>query len=171
MLALTAVFISFCFLEEGEGLSNSGSSKGARAAFNFRNTIGVFANQLALGLRTVGFMTFPVAFGLLTDWFTLGFRSLAVSDAMRLFANCDTLRAVEHFASFVWAFYFALRLFAFDIANGVLGFSTRSVAFGGFANRVADGRTVRVITFPGALRVALSYTYAYLSLHKGAGNS
>jgi hypothetical protein len=92
------------FFEEGEGLRNSGSSKGARAAFDFRNAVGILANEFTFGFGAVGFVAFPVASGLLADGLTLGFRSLAVGNAVRLFAHSDTFRAVEHFAAFIRAF-------------------------------------------------------------------
>jgi hypothetical protein len=66
-------------------------------------------------------MAFPVALGFLADSLTFRFRSLAMSDAMGLLANSNTLRAVEHFATFIWAFNFALGLFTLYIANCILG--------------------------------------------------
>jgi len=43
-LALAALALLFSFFEEGERLSNSRSSESARAAFDFRNAIGIFAD-------------------------------------------------------------------------------------------------------------------------------
>ena len=122
--ALTAFFVLGSFLEEGEGLSNSRSSQSARAAFDFRHTVGVLANKLALGFGAVGLVAFPVASGFFADGFAFGFGGLAVSDAVRLFADGDTLRAVEHFATFIRAFNFTLGFFTFNITNGIFGFST-----------------------------------------------
>ena len=51
--------------------------------------------------------------------------------------------------------YFALRLLALDIADGVSGFLAGGVASGRFADGVTDGWAFRVITLPGTLGVAL----------------
>ena len=69
-------------------------------------------------------MAFPVAFGFFAYWFAFGFRSLAMSNAMGLFADSYTFRAVKHFASLIRAFDFAFWFFAFDVTNCVFGFST-----------------------------------------------
>ncbi len=148
MLALAAVFVRFGFLEEGEGLRNSRSSHSAGAALNFRDAVGVLADQLALGFRAGRLVTLPVTLGFLTDGFAFGLGSLAVGDAVGLFADCDALRAVEHFATFIRALDFALRLFTLDVADGVLGLGARSVAFRRLADGVANGRAVRVVAFP-----------------------
>jgi len=105
-------------------LGHSGSSHGARAALNFRHAIRVFANQLAFGLRAVGFVALPVASGLFTNWLAFGLRSLAMSYAVGLLANCDAFRAVEHFATFVGALNFTFGFLAFYITNSILRFST-----------------------------------------------
>jgi hypothetical protein len=152
---LAALVLFFSFLEERKRLSNSGSSKSAGATFDFRNAIGIFANQFAFRLGTVGFVTFPIAFGFFAYGFTFGFGSLAMSYAMRLFANSNTLRAIKHFTSFIGTFNFAFWFFAFNIANCVFRFSARSVAFRRFANRIANSWAVGIIAFPGALRMAL----------------
>ena len=124
MFTLTTFFIFRGFFEEGERLSNSRSSHSTRATFNFRNTVRVLTDKFALRFRAGGFMTFPVTSGFFTDGFTLGFRSLAVSNAMGLFTDGDTFRAVEHFTSFIRAFNFAFGFLAFDVANSVFRFST-----------------------------------------------
>jgi len=155
MLALAALLVGFGFLEEWERLGDSGSSHSAWATFNFRNAIRILADELALRFRAVRPVTFPVASGLLADGLTFGFRSLAVSNAMRLFANCHTLGAVEHFTAFIGALNFTFRFFTLHIANCVLGFSATGVAFRGLAYGIANGRAMRVITFPGALGMAL----------------
>ena len=124
MFALTAVLVRCGFLEEGEGLSNSGGSHSAGTALNFRHAIGVFTDKLALGLGAGRFVAFPVAFRFLANGLTLRLGGLAVSDAMRLFADGNTLGAVEEFTAFVRAFDLALRLLALNITNSVLGFST-----------------------------------------------
>jgi hypothetical protein len=93
-------------------------------------------------------MTFPVAFRFFANWFTFWFRGLAMSNAMWLFAYSYAFRTVEHFTSFIRAFNFTFRFFAFDIANSVFGFSTRSVTFGRFTNRVANSGTVWIIALP-----------------------
>ena len=154
MLALAAIFIRFSFLKEGERLSNSRRAHSARAALNFRSTVGVLADQFTFGFRAGGFVAFPVALGLFTDGFALRFRSLAVGDAVRLLADSDALRTVEHFAAFVGALDFALRLLAFDVTDRVFGLSAGSVAFRRLADGVADGRAVGVIALPGALGMA-----------------
>ena len=124
MLTLTAVLVCLSFLKEWERLSNTRSSKSTWATFDLRYTVGILAHQLAFWFRAVWFMTFPVTFGFFTNWFALRFGCLAVSHAMRLFADCDALRAVKHFTSFIWAFDLALRFFTFHIANCVFGFGT-----------------------------------------------
>ena len=129
-------------------MSNFGGTKCTRAAFNFRDTVGVFANKFALGFRASGFVAFPVTFRFFADWFTFRFRCLAMSNAMGLFADSDTFGTVEHFTSFIGAFNFTFGFFAFDVANSVFGFSTGSVALRGFANWVANGGAMWVVTFP-----------------------
>ncbi len=124
MFALTTVFISFSFFEEGEGLSDTGESHGARAAFNFRHAVGVFTNKFTLGFRAVGLVAFPVASGLFTNGFALRFRSLTVGNAVGLLADSNTLGAVELFTAFIRALDLALRFLAFYVANGILGFGT-----------------------------------------------
>lgn len=106
-------------------------------------------------------MAFPVALGLLADGLALGFGSLAMGDAMGLFADSNALRAVEQLAAFVRALNLTLRLLAFDVANSVFGFSTGSMALGRLTYRVADGRAVRVVALPGTLRVALSFRHEF----------
>jgi hypothetical protein len=155
--ATAAVLVGFGFLEEGEWLGNAGSTHGALAAFDFRNAVGIFTDKFALGFRAVGFVAFPVALGFLADRLAFWFGSLAVGDAVRLFANCNALGAVEHFAAFVGALDFTFGLFAFDIADCVFGFGAGSMAFGGFADWVANGWAVRVIALPGALGMAFAF--------------
>jgi len=147
-LALATFVLFFGFFEEWERLGNFGCSKCTGAAFNFRNAIGIFANKFTFGFRASGFVAFPVTFRFFADWFTFGFGGLTVGDAMGLFADSDTFGAVEHFATFIGAFNFTFGFFAFDIANGVFGFSARGVTFRGFANWVANSRAMWVITFP-----------------------
>jgi hypothetical protein len=122
-LALAALVLFFSFFEEGERLSNSRSSQSAGAAFNFRNAVRIFTNQFTFGFGAIGLVAFPVAFGFFANRFAFGFRSLAMSNAVRLFANSYTFRAVKHFTAFIRAFDFAFGFFAFDIANSVFGFS------------------------------------------------
>ena len=153
-IARAALTILFSFLEEGEGRRESGSTNGTRATLNFRRTVGVLADQFTFGFRAGGFVAFPVALGLFTDGFALRFRSLAVGDAVRLLADSDALRTVEHFAAFVGALDFAFRLLAFDVTDRVFGLSAGSVAFRRLADGVADGRAVGVIALPGALGMA-----------------
>ena len=137
-------------------MRNFRGSHSAGAAVNFGNAVGVFAYEFTFGFGAVGFVAFPVTFGFLADGLAFWFGSLAVSNAVRLFADSDAFRAVEHFASFIGAFNFTFGFLTFDIADGVLGFSTRSVTFRRFADRVANCRAVRIIALPGALRVALN---------------
>jgi len=145
---LAALILFFSFFEEWERLSNSRSSQSAWAALNFRNAIRIFANKFAFGFGAVGFVAFPIAFGFFANRFTFWFRSLAMSNAMRLFANSYTFRAIKHFTAFIRAFNFAFRFFAFDIANSVFWFGARSMAFGRFANWIANCRAMRIIAFP-----------------------
>jgi hypothetical protein len=156
-IARAAVLILFGFLEEGKRIGDSRSSHSARAAFDFRNTVGIFADKFALGFGAVWFVAFPVTLWLFAYGLALGFRSLAVSNAVRSFAYSDTLWAVEQLASLVRALDFTLRLFAFDVANGVFGFSARCVAFRRLANWVTDCRAMGIIAFPRALGMALKY--------------
>ena len=148
MLALAAFLVGFGLLEEWERLRNSRSSHSTRATFNFRNTIGIFTDELTLGFRAVRLVTFPVASRLLADGLTFGLRSLAVSNAVGLLAYSDTFRAVEHFATFIRTLNFTFRFFTLHIANGILGFSATGVALRRLTYRIADGRAMRVITFP-----------------------
>ena len=67
-------------------------------------------------------MTFPVTFRFFADWFTFWFRGLAMSNAMGLFADSNTFRAVKHFTSLIRAFNFTFGFFAFDVADCVFGF-------------------------------------------------
>ena len=136
-------------------MRNFGGSHCTSTAVDFWDTVRIFANQLTFRFGAVGFVTFPIALRLFTNRFTFRFRGLAVSDAVGLFANSDTFRTVKHFTSFVRTFNFALRLFTFDIANGVLRFSTRCMTFWWFTDRVTNGGAVRIITFPRALGMAL----------------
>jgi hypothetical protein len=159
MFTLTTFFILSGFFKEGEGLSNSRSSHSTRATFNFRNTVRVLTDKFTLGFRASGFMTFPVTSGFFTDGFTFGFGSLTVGDAMRLFADSDTLRAVEHFTSFIRAFNFAFGFLTFYVADSVLGFGTTGVTFRRFTYRIADSGAVRIVTFPRALGMTLKFKY------------
>jgi hypothetical protein len=157
MFALTTIFISLGFFEEGEGLGDSWCSHGTRAAFNFRNAIRIFTYKFTFGFRTIWFVAFPITFGFFTYWFTLRLRSLTVSDTVRLFANSDTLWAVEHFTTFIRAFNFTFGFFTFYITDGVLRFGTGGVTLGGFANWVTYCWAVRIVAFPRALRVAFGF--------------
>jgi hypothetical protein len=123
MFALAALFVGFSLLEEGEGLRNSRGSHSARAAFNFRNAIGIFTDQFTFGLRAVRLVAFPIASGLFANRLAFRLGSLAVSNTVRLLANSDALRAVEHFTSFIGALNFTFRLFTLYVANGVFRFS------------------------------------------------
>jgi hypothetical protein len=53
---------------------------------------------------------------------------LAVGDAVRLFADCDTFGAVFGFTGFIRALDFTFRLLAFHVAHGVSGFLATGVA-------------------------------------------
>ncbi|MCP4648866.1 MAG: hypothetical protein GY853_02125 [PVC group bacterium] len=100
-------------------------------------------------------MAFPITLWFFANSLTFGFRGLAVSNAVRSLANSNALGAVKHFASFIRAFNFTIRLLAFDIANSVFGFSATSMALRRLTDRIANGGAVRIITFPGALGMAL----------------
>jgi hypothetical protein len=145
---LTALILFFSFFEEGERLSNSRSSQSAWAALNFRNAIRIFANKFAFGFGAVGFVAFPIAFGFFANRFTFWFRSLAMSNAMRLFANSYALRAIKHFASFIRAFDFTFWFFAFDVANCVFRLGAGSMALRRFADWIANSRAMGIIAFP-----------------------
>jgi len=103
-IATAASLVRFSFFEEGEGLSNSGSSLITVATVDFRNAVGIFTDEFTFGFGAVGFVTLPVASGFFAHGFAFRFRSLAVGNAVRLFAHSDTFRAVEHFAAFIRAF-------------------------------------------------------------------
>ena len=98
-------------------------------------------------------MTFPVTTRFFADSFTFWLRCLAVSYAMRLFAHGNAFRTIEHFTSFVWAFYLTLWLFAFHVANCIPGLGAGSVAARRLAHRITNSRTVWVVAFPRTLRV------------------
>ena len=100
-------------------------------------------------------MTFPITLGFFAYSLALRFRSLTVSNTMGLLANSDTLRAVEHFATFIWAFNFAFGFLTLYIADSVFRFSATGVAFRRLTDWVANCRAVRIITFPRALGMAL----------------
>jgi hypothetical protein len=100
-------------------------------------------------------VAFPIASGLLAYRFAFWFGSLAVSNAVRLFAYSDALRAVEHFAAFIRAFNLTLGFLTFDVANGIFRLSATGVTLGRLTDGVANGRAVRVVTFPRTLRMAL----------------
>ncbi len=119
-----AIFVLFSLLEEGEGLRQSGTSDSARTALDFGSTVGIFAYEFAFGFGAVGFVAFPVTFRFFTNSFTFRFGSLAVGDAMRLFADSDTFGAVKHFTSFIGAFNFTGGFFTFYVANCVFRLST-----------------------------------------------
>jgi len=155
MLALAALLVRFSLLEEGEGLRDSRGSHCARATFNFRNAVRILANKLTLGLGAVRLVAFPIASRFFANRLTFWLGSLAVSNTMGLLANSDTLRAVEHFATFIWAFNFAFRFLTLYIADSVFRFSATCVAFRRLADWVANSRAVRIITFPRALGMAL----------------
>jgi len=149
LLAATAtVLIRLSFLEERERLRYARRAHVALAAFDFRNAVRIFANQLAFRFRALWFVAFPVAFRFFTYRLTFGFRRLAVSYAVRLFADCYALGAVEHFTAFVGAFDFAFGFFAFYVADCVFRLGTGSVAFWGFADGIANCRAMGIIAFP-----------------------
>ena len=145
---MAAILISFSFFKEWERLRDSRSSHSTGAAFDFRNAVGVFAYELALGFRAVRLVAFPITLGFLAYRFAFRFGCLAVSHTVRLLTNSDTFRAVHQFTSFIRAFDFTFGLFAFDIANSVFRLSTGGVAFRGLAYGITNGRTVGVVTFP-----------------------
>jgi hypothetical protein len=138
----------FSFFEEGEWLSNFGGTKCTRAAFNLRDTVGVFANKFTLRFRAGGFVAFPVTFRFFANWFTFWFRCLTVSNAMGLFAYGNALWAVKHFTSLIGAFNFTFGFFAFNVTDCVFGFSATGVALRGFADWVANSGAMWVVTFP-----------------------
>jgi hypothetical protein len=102
-------------------------------------------------------MAFPIAFRFFADSLTFWFRGLAVGYTVRLFANRDALRAVEHFAAFIRAFYLADWLFTFDVTYCVFWFSAGCMTFRRLTYGITDCRAVRVIAFPCALRMALGF--------------
>ena len=101
-------------------------------------------------------MAFPVATRFFAYSFAFWFWRLTMGDAVRLLANSDAFRAVEHFAAFVGAFNLAFWLFALHVANGVPRFCARGVATRRFTYRVAYGRAVRIVALPRTLWVASS---------------
>jgi hypothetical protein len=99
-------------------------------------------------------VAFPVTFGLFANGLALGLRSLTVSHAVGSLADSYAFGTVEQFATFVRALDFALGFLALDIANSVLWFSAGSMAFRRLADWIANSWAMRIITFPRALRVA-----------------
>jgi len=119
-----AIRVLFSLLEERHVDACCTAAHIAITALDFRDTVRVLADKLAFRLRASWFVTLPVTFGLLADCFAFRLWSLAVSHAVRSLADCDTLGTVEHLAAFVWAFYLAFRLLAFDVTDCVSWFST-----------------------------------------------
>jgi hypothetical protein len=119
-------------------------------------------------------MAFPITSWLFTYRLTFWFWCLAMSDAMRLLAHRHAFRTIEHFASFIRAFNFTFRFLTFHVANCIFRFSTRSMAFWGFADWITNSWAMWIVTFPGTLRMALILNTlinkSYLCFHKCAGN-
>jgi predicted small integral membrane protein len=103
-------------------------------------------------------MAFPVAFGLFANCLAFWLGSLAVSNAMRSFADSNAFRAIKHLTSLIRALNFTFWLFTFDVANGVLWFCARGMAFRRLADRITYCRTMRIVALPGALWMALTFT-------------
>jgi len=93
-------------------------------------------------------VAFPIALGFFTDWLAFWLGCLTMGNAMGLFADSNTFWAIEHFATFIWAFDFAFRFLAFNVTDSVLWLGTGSMAFWGFANWIADCGAMRVIALP-----------------------
>ena len=124
LFALTTLFILFGFFKDGEWCRNSWSTKSARTAFNFRCAVRIFTDQLTFWFGASWFFTFPVTFWFFANWFAFWFWCLAVSNTVGLFTNSDAFRAVKHFTSLIWAFYFTFWFFTFHVADCVLWLRT-----------------------------------------------
>lgn len=84
--------------------------------------------------------------------------------------QCGCLHIVTHFGQssasqalsghliYFMASYLAIRLFTFNVANGVLWLLATGMAQRGFTDWLTYGRTFRVVALPGALRMALTFT-------------
>jgi len=152
ILARATSRVHFGFFEHGD--SNSDNSSGARAAFSFGFTGGVFTNEFTFRFGAFRFVAFPVTSGFFTDSFTFGFGSLAMSNTVRLFTDGHTFRAVFSFTGLVGTFNFTIGFFTFNITDSVSRFLARGVAFGGFTDGVTNGRAFGIVTFPSTFGMA-----------------
>jgi hypothetical protein len=158
-VALAALGILFFFFEK-HNLSDAFTEFVAFAALDLGSAGGVFANKLALGLGTKGFLALPVADGFGTNGLALGFGHLAVGHAMGRVADVHAFGTVHQLASFVRTHRTAVRTFALDVADGSLGLQTAGVAFGGFAHGRANSITSWVVTLPRTFRMAFLGFYS-----------
>ncbi len=78
-----------------------------------------------------------------------------MSDALRGLTNINALSTVGALAGRFGALNRALRLLAFDVAEGILGFLAGRVAHGWLADGVAGGLAHRTVALPVALGVTL----------------
>ncbi len=112
--------------------------------------------EFALGLSTVGGLgALLEAAELLANRLALGFRGGASGVANRGLADCLALGASLGFALISRAADGANRALAVNHALGTRSLFALHVTLGGRANRVADGRALRVVALPSTLRVAL----------------
>jgi len=151
------------------GLLDSGLGVGgllARAARRGRGSVlgnifdvtgGLLALKLALRAGAGGGLgARPVALGLLAQGRALGLGGDASGVASGRGADGLALGAVTSLAHVLGAANRTLRLVAVNLALGTLELLALLLALRARADRVADGRALRVIALPAALRVALS---------------
>jgi hypothetical protein len=120
LIAFAALSLLLSLFEDGEGAGDkSVNFIFTLAAFNLGSASRVLADKLAFWLGALGFVAFPIAVGFLANSFANGFGDLAVGNAVGLLAESHALGAVLSFAGFIRAPDFAVRLFAFNIANGI----------------------------------------------------
>ena len=148
MFASTTFLIILSFFKEWERLRNSRCSHGTRTAFNFRNAVRILTNKFAFWFWASWFMAFPIASWFFAYSFAFRLRCLAMGNAVGLFAYCYALRAIEHFAAFVWALNFTFRFLAFYITNCISWLCATSMTFRWLAYWVANCWAMWVITFP-----------------------
>jgi len=101
------------------------------------------------------FTSFIRAFDLFFKKFNYSFILLKKIYSVLCFFRKKIIRSSLSIKIFNYLIYFAFRFFAFNIANSVFRFSTWSMAFGRFADWIANCWTMRIVAFPWALGMAL----------------
>jgi len=80
----------------------------------------------------------------------------AMRNTLRSIADILTLFTIWSSTRFFRTFYLAFGLFTFNITKSILGFLTCCMALWCFTNWIANGFTMRTITFPRAFRMAFN---------------